>query len=200
MSSRISRRLFLAGAAGFAAGVPITLLADRLLAPRFSGTTKEDPKPEYAMPGPFPGRVVEVHRADAVSPEYVVNQSAVGDMLDEGMTRLTGADSGDVKAAWGRFFQRGDVVGVKVNPVGRAAKPGEAATSPAPSPPSPAMPSSSKSFIGSRTPASCRRTSSSSSATPRSSSTPAMRIWWSANYPRSAGPPRRCATATRRWT
>ncbi|HVS37739.1 MAG TPA: DUF362 domain-containing protein, partial [Gemmataceae bacterium] len=125
MSSRISRRLFLAGAAGFAAGVPITLLADRLLAPRFSGTTQPIAKPDYAMPGPFPGRVVEVHRPDAVSPEYVVNQAAVGDMLDEGMSHLTGADRGDVKAAWGRFFQRGDVVGVKVNPVGRAAKPGE---------------------------------------------------------------------------
>ena len=93
MSSRISRRLFLAGAAGFAAGVPITLLAERFLLPSFSGTTKEVAKPEYAMPGPFPGRVVEVHQPDAVSPDYVVNQTAVSTMLDEGMTRLTGADA-----------------------------------------------------------------------------------------------------------
>ncbi len=125
MSSHISRRVFLAGAAGLAAGVPIALLADRFLLPPFSGTTKEVARPEYAMPGPFPGRVIEVQRPDAVSSEYVVNQTAVAAMLDEGMAKLTGADAYDVKTSWGRFFQKGDVVGVKVNPVGRAAKPGE---------------------------------------------------------------------------
>ncbi len=125
MSSHISRRVFLAGAAGLASGVPIALLADRFLLPRFSGTTKEVVRPEYAMPGPFPGRVIEVQRPDAVSTENVVNQAAVAAMLDKGMGELTGADVGDVRACWGRFFQKGDVVGVKVNPVGRAAKPGE---------------------------------------------------------------------------
>src|SRR5205823_4613352 len=121
MSSHITRRVFLAGAAGLAAGVPLTLVADRLLLapPRFTGTTKEVARPEFAMPGPFPGRVVEVRKADAVSADNAVNPSAVSAMLDCGMGELTGADSRDVKASWGRFFRPGDVVGVKVNPVGR---------------------------------------------------------------------------------
>jgi len=122
MSSRISRRAFLAGAAGLATGVSGVLLADRLLTPPFAGSAKEVARPEYAMPGPFPGRVVEVRRADAVSPDNVVNQAAVSAMLDRGMTELTGADPGDVRAAWGRFFHKGDVVGIKINPVGRKAK------------------------------------------------------------------------------
>jgi hypothetical protein len=127
MTSPISRRVFLAGAAGLAAGVPLTLLADRLLfhPPPFTGKPREDPRPDFAMPGPFPGRVVEVHRPDAVSDQNIVNQAAVASMLDRGMTELTGADGGDVQAAWGRFFQKGDVVGVKINPVGRKPKPGE---------------------------------------------------------------------------
>ncbi len=125
MSSHLTRRMFLAGAAGFAAGVPAALLADRYWLRPFSGAPTEVARPEYAMPGPYPGRVVEAHCDAAVSPDYVINQKAVSAMLDEGMGRLTGADRHDVKASWGRFFQRGDVVGVKVNPVGRAAKPGE---------------------------------------------------------------------------
>jgi Domain of unknown function (DUF362) len=126
MSSRITRRVFLAGAAGLAAGVPAVLLANRYLTtPAFTGFTSEVARPEHAMPGPFPGRVVEVHRADAVSPENVVNQAAVSAMLDRGMGELTGADPGDVQAAWGRFFHKGDVIGIKVNPVGLKPKPGD---------------------------------------------------------------------------
>ena len=126
MSTRITRRTFLAGAAGLATGVSGVLLADRFLTtPPFTGAAKEVARPEYAMPGPFPGRVVEVQRADAVSSDNVVNRDAVSAMLDRGMTELTGADPGDVQAAWGRFFHKGDVVGIKVNPVGRRAKPGE---------------------------------------------------------------------------
>ncbi len=124
MASHITRRVFLAGAAGLAVGVPATLLADRLLfhpAP-FTGTAREVLRPDFAMPGPYPGRVIEVQRPDAVSPHYVVNQPAVSAMLDQGMAALTGADVGDVSACWGRFFQKGDVVGIKVNPVGRGPK------------------------------------------------------------------------------
>jgi hypothetical protein len=126
MSHHVTRRMFLAGAAGLAAGVPAALVAERLMAPpRFSGSTNEVARPEYAMPGPYPGRVIEVRRADAVSQDNVVYKPAVAAMLDRGMGELTGADPRDAKASWGRFFQKGDVVGVKVNPVGRAAVPGE---------------------------------------------------------------------------
>ena len=125
MSTRITRRGFLAGAAGLAAGVSGVLLADRLRTTPFAGSAKEVARPQYAMPGPFPGRVVEVRRADAVSPDNVVNQDAVSAMLDRGMTELTDADPGDVQAAWGRFFHKGDVVGIKVNPVGRKGEAGD---------------------------------------------------------------------------
>jgi uncharacterized protein (DUF362 family) len=37
-------------------------------------------------------------------------------MIDRGMCELTGADA--AQEAWQRFFQRGDIVGIKVNPVG----------------------------------------------------------------------------------
>ena len=122
MSSRITRRTFLAATAGLAAGASGVLLADRLLTPPFTGSAREIVRPLYSMPGPFPGRVVEVRRADAVSLDNVINQVAVSAMLDRGMTELTGAEPGDVRAAWGRFFQKGDVVGVKINPVGRRAR------------------------------------------------------------------------------
>ena len=76
MTSQITRRTFLAGAAGLAAGVPAVLLANRFLTtPPFTGATVEVARPEYAMPGPFPGRVVEVRRADAVSPDNVVKRT-----------------------------------------------------------------------------------------------------------------------------
>ncbi len=125
MSTRITRRTFLAGAAGLATGVSGVLLAERFLTPPFTGSAKEVPRPQYAMPGPYPGRVVEVRRADAVSPDNIVNQDAVSAMLDSGMTELTDAEPRDVRAAWGRFFHKGDVVGIKVNPVGRKPEPGD---------------------------------------------------------------------------
>jgi hypothetical protein len=127
MSTHVTRRMFLAGAAGLAAGVPAALVAERLLfaPPPFTGATREVARPDFAMPGPYPGRVVEVRRADAVSPDNVVNQAAVAAMVDRGMGELTGADPRDAPSAWGRLFQKGDVVGVKINPVGRAPKPDE---------------------------------------------------------------------------
>jgi uncharacterized protein (DUF362 family) len=68
------------------------------------------------IPGPFPGRVVAVER-----PGVVVNRQyqrdAVRSMLNKGMMELTGAPS--PQEAWRHMFQPGDVVGLKLNPVGR---------------------------------------------------------------------------------
>jgi uncharacterized protein (DUF362 family) len=59
-----------------------------------------------AMPGPYRGRV-----AVASQP------TPIPEMIRQGMMRLTGAP--DWQSAWKVFFQPGDVVGIKLNPVGR---------------------------------------------------------------------------------
>lgn len=71
---------------------------------------------KFAMPGPFRGRVVEVeHAGSIVSGAY--QKEPVRQMIERGMRELTGAP--DWTAAWKFFFEKGDVVGLKVNPVGR---------------------------------------------------------------------------------
>jgi hypothetical protein len=120
-----TRRAFLLGAgAGLAAGVPLTWLASRRgdlttntePARSFTGRTVEQPRPAYAMPGPFPGRVVEVHHPASVRPDQTICADTVKGMMDRGLCELTGADA--ALEVWRRFFQPGDVVGIKVNPVG----------------------------------------------------------------------------------
>lgn len=79
----------------------------------FAESTKK-----LGIPGPFPGRVVEVaHPGSIISGRY--NREAVRGMMRKGMVELTGAPSW--QEAWRLFFQPGDVVGVKLNPVGRPA-------------------------------------------------------------------------------
>jgi uncharacterized protein (DUF362 family) len=75
------------------------------------------------MPGPYPGRVVEVHHPGSVRKDYSISAEAVKAMMDRGMVELTGADH--PTEGWRRFFEPGDVVGIKVNPVGARRKPGE---------------------------------------------------------------------------
>ena len=76
------------------------------------------PKTEISMPGPFPGRVACVTHSGVTKgqkPNHGEPQ-AVAAMLAAGMKELTGEK--DPRDAWARFFQRGDRVGIKVNPVG----------------------------------------------------------------------------------
>ncbi len=115
----ITRRGLLLGAA---AGLPLGWLAYKHFHTPFTGRSVEVPRPTVAMPGPFPGRVVEVQHPGSINDRYEVNRDAVKAMMAVGMARLVG---GDVDSAWQRFFTRDDVVGIKVNPVGRKAKPGE---------------------------------------------------------------------------
>src|SRR6185437_679566 len=128
----ITRRGFLLGTAtGLAAGGAGTYFAlrhlpaylDRLGMKPFTGHPQEVAQPDYAMPGRYPGRVVEVRHKGAVTPANVIQPKAVDAMIDRGMAELTGNDPGDIRASWGAFFQKGDVVGIKVNPVGRKAIP-----------------------------------------------------------------------------
>src|SRR5262245_43696583 len=133
-SNRFSRRGFLLGAGVGAVGgaglmaawqhvfrrPAVPLAPDALRS--FTGRSKEIERPAHAMPGPYPGRVVEVRHPDCVSPAHEVRPAAVKAMIDRGMTELTGA-SHPVEA-WRRFFEPGDVVGIKVNPVGYSRRKG----------------------------------------------------------------------------
>ena len=71
---------------------------------------------KLGMPGLYPGRVCAIENpAVLVSGQYQAEQ--VQKMMRRGMMELTGAD-GWVDA-WRQFFEPGDVVGIKVNPVGQ---------------------------------------------------------------------------------
>ena len=74
------------------------------------------PSATPGIPGPYPGRVVAVQRAGVVTNRQY-DRAGVKAMLDKGMTELTGAPS--PADAWRKFFEPGDVVGIKLNPVGR---------------------------------------------------------------------------------
>jgi hypothetical protein len=66
------------------------------------------------MPGPYPGRVVSVKSAKCVDTSTgKADDAVVREMLAQGMRTLTGAST--TAAAWRRFFEPSDVVGIKVN-------------------------------------------------------------------------------------
>lgn len=71
---------------------------------------------ELGIPGPYPGRVIGVrHRGSIADGRY--QAEPVRQMMERGMTELTGADSW--ADAWRRFVEPGEVVGIKLNPVGQ---------------------------------------------------------------------------------
>jgi len=121
---KFSRRSLLLGAgAGILVGAPAGMVAlkgwqwyDGQVSP-FTGRSVEVPRAE-GMPGRFPGRVIEVRHPHAVNEANVIQGPAVRRMIAKGMCDLTGSDQ--APDAWRSFFTRSDVVGIKVNPVGRA--------------------------------------------------------------------------------
>jgi hypothetical protein len=119
----ITRRGFLLGAgAGIVGGGAAAVLGERAWRRLEKSIAAPAPKPangsSAGMPGPYPGRVVEVHHPYALDNDYAIDHRAVTQMVDRGMCDLTGADH--LSEAWKRFFGPGDVVGIKVNPVGRS--------------------------------------------------------------------------------
>ena len=129
MESRLSlnRRDFfrVGGAAGAAAG--IGLLAGRSLAAAQAATPAPSAKPATniadalkaprtasSLPGPFPGRVVEVCDPSSVS-GAAVDAAAVRTMFEKGIAALTRKN---LASSFGLFFNKDDVVGIKINPVG----------------------------------------------------------------------------------
>ena len=71
---------------------------------------------KWGIPGPYPGRVVEVRHPRMIKND-VKDRAAIHSAVERGMTELTG--STDATEAWRSFFEPGDVVGVKMNPVGK---------------------------------------------------------------------------------
>jgi uncharacterized protein (DUF362 family) len=70
------------------------------------------------MPGLFPGRVIEVHDPSAIVRNRV-SQPIVRQMLEHAMKELTGEKS--ARAAWAKFVEPNDIVGIKINPSGAPA-------------------------------------------------------------------------------
>jgi uncharacterized protein (DUF362 family) len=105
----VTRRTVLAG---MAAGI---LSSGKLAAVAQEAARPQGAKPVDGIPGPFPGRVVEVAHAGSVV-EDAVQEPIAATMVERGMRELVG--SPNAVEAWRRFFNPGDVVGIKVNPVG----------------------------------------------------------------------------------
>jgi len=70
---------------------------------------------KLGIPGPYPGRVVAVEHAGSIV-SGVYQAEPVRNMMEKGMLELTGAPHW--VDAWRVFVEPGDVVGIKVSPVG----------------------------------------------------------------------------------
>ncbi len=129
--SGITRRGFLLGAAtGLAAGAGVGWTGAHWLNRGSEENAPDPPRtiqyPDYPLPGPFPGRVIEVRRPGVLRADHTPDPELVQQMVDRGLVALVEGDRSDPVSAWKHFFNADDVVGIKVNPVGRAPKAGEA--------------------------------------------------------------------------
>jgi hypothetical protein len=93
-----------------------SFLQSTLLAGAIAAQSKLRAAPaKPGMPGPYPGRVVAVEHPNCiVSDRY--QPDAIENMMHKGMLELTGAPGWP--DAWRALFEPGDVVGIKVSPVG----------------------------------------------------------------------------------
>ena len=71
---------------------------------------------KLGIPGPYPGRVVEVRHPGSIL-QGAFQAEPIQRMVDKGMLELTHAET--PAEAWKEFFEPGDVVGIKLNPVGQ---------------------------------------------------------------------------------
>jgi len=94
----------------------IVIAGASLLLPGVSWAAEPNPRVSFGLPGPFRGKVVEVAGRGSVAGGQV-SETAVRSMLARGMVEMTGAR--DASLAWKRFVKHGEVIGIKVSPVGR---------------------------------------------------------------------------------
>jgi hypothetical protein len=105
-----------AAAGGIVLGVPV-FAQDRpasVKAETNIGDFMKVPKTRHSLPGPFPGRVVKTTDRLSLQAE-TFNSKVIAEMIEKGITTLTGKD---LRQSFGVFFDKHDVVGLKVNPVG----------------------------------------------------------------------------------
>ena len=123
-SFKVNRRNFLkvssAASAGLVLGTPTLWAQDaqKQKKPVRPKTNIDDvlkvPKTKYSLPGAFPGKVVEIHNPQAMTEEKV-DSPIVKQMFQSGIQKLTNKN---LKKSFKQFFEKDDIVGIKVNPVG----------------------------------------------------------------------------------
>ncbi len=110
----LGRRQFLAASAAVPALAGMSLTYVSAQEPR-AASGKAGANEKWGIPGPYPGRVIEVRNPRMIKND-VKDRGAIHAAVDRGMKELTGAT--DAVEAWRSFVEPGDVVGVKMNPVG----------------------------------------------------------------------------------
>jgi uncharacterized protein (DUF362 family) len=82
--------------------------------PEYRIQTSYKPASSPGMPGPFPGKVVNVHSARSIDPvTQKADPEVVAAMIRRGILELTSEK--DERTAWRRFIEPRDVVGIKLN-------------------------------------------------------------------------------------
>src|SRR5512132_3018727 len=72
------------------------------------------PRTARSLPGPFPGKVVKVTDPKSIAKEKF-DGKVIAAMVEKGITSLTGKN---LKESFKLLFEKTDVVGLKVNPIG----------------------------------------------------------------------------------
>jgi len=73
------------------------------------------PRNKNSMPGKYPGRVIRVQDDNSIV-DNKFNRDEINKMVKQGMLKLTGET--DINKAWLQFVTPGEVIGLKVNPIG----------------------------------------------------------------------------------
>lgn len=120
---RVNRRDFLkvstAVGAGILLGTPDAWAQEQERKPPAKPATNlkdylDVPRTAHSLPGPFPGRVVEIHDPRSVV-EGKPDAAVIAAMFEKGLQTLTGREPTE---SFQLLFNPEDVVGIKVNPVG----------------------------------------------------------------------------------